>query len=46
MRPAGRKTRVVTQTHDNCVSGETVANFWYRGFLRRGQKVRLDVEAL
>ena len=27
MRPAGRKTRVVTLTNDNHVSGETTAKF-------------------
>ena len=33
MRPAERKTRVVTLTNDNHVSGETIADFLYRGFL-------------
>ena len=32
MRPAERKTRVVTLTNDNSVSGKTIANFLYRGF--------------
>ena len=32
MRPAERKTRVVTLTNDNSVSGVTIANFLYRGF--------------
>ena len=44
-----RNTRVVTLTHENCVQGETIANFLYRGFLRTGQTkeaVRRDVEAL
>ena len=33
MRPAERKARVVTLTNDNHVSGETIADFLYRGFL-------------
>ena len=32
MRLAGRKTRVVTQTKDNHVSGDTIAKFLDRGF--------------
>ena len=35
MRPAERKTRVVTLTNDNSVSGVTIANFLYRGFQTR-----------
>ena len=33
MRPVWRKTRLVTLTNDNCVSGKTIAIFLYRGFL-------------
>ena len=33
IRPAGRKTRVVTLTTENCVSGDTIANFLDRGLL-------------
>ena len=35
MRTAGRETREETLRHDNCVSGETIANFLYRGFQTR-----------
>ena len=30
--PGGRKTRVVKLTHDHCVSGETIANFFESWF--------------
>ena len=48
-RPAGRKTRVVTLTNDNCISGETIANFCVVVFrserCETKEAVRLDVEA-